>query len=655
MTTAKELLADPLFAVPVHGDDVLQKDISLSRWTLNEKKLSADITKACNEADLELTIKGASTLTMSIDDQHLKLLNSGMFHEQTVARYEGLAFRLVKIGFSGSQIDLEFEDDEVFKMRKFKKPRKAVRGKVTRAQFARTIFMETKAGKFICPELNEKQPIKGAPTKPGKSKTTEVKKSVAKTSERKKQETKAPGFAPSEKFTIKGVQADKDQRKIAETILDVAYKMDVPYKIMLAEVIAAIQESVMRNLAGGDGTSSGVFQQTEGNGWGTAADRRNPAKAARMFLDAAVKYVKSHPSASAPAIAQGVQKSAYPSAYSQWVKEGKKIVKLYLNGAGKSDSGSGGGKGDGTQNVKKVKIKPYLYTRGAPGGPVGEDTWACLQRLSSEVNWRCFVYRGDCNFVSDQRLMQAKPLATWGPYSPGVLEIPSFDIDVGKKVSELDMVVLATKWQVPPGSVVNITGLGPANGRWLVESVKRSLFGQEAEIHLIQPLPKLPEPPNEVVVITQAKKPAKGDGGGDNSKDDDEFSGVPDFIKKMYKKAWEIDAKNYDYVGGGGHNSFAGPYDCSGFASAVFHAGGKLSSPKTTYGLDDIGQTGKGKYLTWYVHNVSDAMSSHVYLVFNMPGKGKELFEAGGSGGKTGKHPMRPPKSGYYPHHFPNS
>jgi 3D (Asp-Asp-Asp) domain-containing protein len=63
----------------------------------------------------------------------------------------------------------------------------------------------------------------------------------------------------------------------------------------------------------------------------------------------------------------------------------------------------------------------------------------------------------------------------------------------------------------------------------------------------------------------------------------------------MVAKANQIDAQQYPYLWGGGHNaSFSGPYDCSGAVSAVLHAGGLLGAPRVSGDLMNYGKAGPG-------------------------------------------------------------
>lgn len=84
-------------------------------------------------------------------------------------------------------------------------------------------------------------------------------------------------------------------------------------------VMTALQESGMRNLDYGHGSSLGYFQQTDNGAWGTPSDRMDPAKSLGMFLDAAqgFKGQYSNTAGGLGAWAQAVQASAYPDAYTK--------------------------------------------------------------------------------------------------------------------------------------------------------------------------------------------------------------------------------------------------------------------------------------------------------------------------------------------------
>ena len=111
----------------------------------------------------------------------------------------------------------------------------------------------------------------------------------------------------------------------------------------------------------------------------------------------------------------------------------------------------------------------------------------------------------------------------------------------------------------------------------------------------------------------------------------------PDAVARldaMVKQADSLLGK--PYVWGGGHDGW-GPqpgYDCSGFVSAVLHAGGFLKEPCDT--TDLVGQpgieNGPGRLVTIFDRNVPDSGGAgHVIICIN-----GQFWESGGERGPWG-------------------
>ena len=103
-------------------------------------------------------------------------------------------------------------------------------------------------------------------------------------------------------------------------------------------------------------------------------------------------------------------------------------------------------------------------------------------------------------------------------------------------------------------------------------------------------------------------------------------------VQAMVNEADSLVGKPYVY--GGGHAGW-GPqagYDCSGFVSAVLHAGGYLSSPQDTVTLpSQAGMvSGPGQYVTVY-DRALPGQSGHVIIDIN-----GQFYESGGSHGTWG-------------------
>src|SRR4029077_9490095 len=103
-------------------------------------------------------------------------------------------------------------------------------------------------------------------------------------------------------------------------------------------------------------------------------------------------------------------------------------------------------------------------------------------------------------------------------------------------------------------------------------------------------------------------------------------------VAAMVNEANSLVGKPYVY--GGGHSGW-GPqtgYDCSGFVSAVLHAGGYLTSPVDTTALpSQPGMvSGPGQYVTVYDRALS-GQNGHVIIEIN-----GQFYESGGMHGAWG-------------------
>jgi peptidoglycan DL-endopeptidase CwlO len=103
-------------------------------------------------------------------------------------------------------------------------------------------------------------------------------------------------------------------------------------------------------------------------------------------------------------------------------------------------------------------------------------------------------------------------------------------------------------------------------------------------------------------------------------------------VQSMVQEANSLLGK--PYVWGGGHNNF-GPqsgYDCSGFVSAVLHAGGYLTSPQDTETLPSAAgiESGPGQYVTIY-DRTTPGQEGHVIMSID-----GQFYESGGQSGTWG-------------------
>lgn len=107
-----------------------------------------------------------------------------------------------------------------------------------------------------------------------------------------------------------------EQARNAATVAAVATRRGLPPYAATIGIATAMQESRLRNLAGGDRDSVGLFQQRPSQGWGTVAQIRNPVYATGKFYDGLVT-VPGWQTLPLTEAAQQVQRSAAPHAYAQ--------------------------------------------------------------------------------------------------------------------------------------------------------------------------------------------------------------------------------------------------------------------------------------------------------------------------------------------------
>jgi cell wall-associated NlpC family hydrolase len=124
-------------------------------------------------------------------------------------------------------------------------------------------------------------------------------------------------------------------------------------------------------------------------------------------------------------------------------------------------------------------------------------------------------------------------------------------------------------------------------------------------------------------------------------------------VNAMVNEANSLLGKPYVYGGGHGGWGPSSGYDCSGFVSAVLHAGGYLSQPVDTTALPAQPgiEAGPGQYVTIF-DRALPGQSGHVIIDIN-----GQFYESGGSagawGGGGGVEKIGQPSAAYLAN-FPN-
>lgn len=606
--------------------------------------IDARLDGAIQDGNIESTTLGAPTLTLSVLDPDGETLNSGLFDRRIDLVLDNVPFRLVQVSRQEDDLlSLEFEHRLCSWLREHDTPRKASRGTKTRAEFAYSLVLEVKKEHvvFISPDMHKKQPRAAA--------------AVSSSSRKGRDGRKAPGFSDNATgLTVKGLKATRSQLKEADKILGVAAALNASPLATKAMVCAAIGESHLapiRNQGNPPSPYWGVFQGNM-HVW----SRTDTEGMAESFLKGgkgfqqggAMALAKRRPPLAAGAIAYMVEGdlsnfggnvAAATAFYQKWGEEADKLIDAW-----RGASSGGLSSSDAAQGSAK-----FEFTRGAVHkGDAKEDSWVALQRLASDVRWRCFIDgRNVLYFVSDEQLMRSRPLYLVDRQTQAVKNV-TFDMEVGRrtviykgrrqrKPSEAIMRVRMGRWAAPPGSIVELADYGLADGRWIVDSMSRGIFDSEAEVHLRQPQKALPEP--------AATRTSGGDPGSDSSASSASRPGGPkgssSSVDKVYAKALEIHRRNLPY-GPGGHGQIwgqadqASSLDCSSSTSLALNAGGFMSAvrgPVVSDWFRTWGQPGQGKYMTVWVHPGAGP-NGHVWIQFH--GRNAKRFDTSpwGSGGR---------------------
>lgn len=491
---------------------LLKTDLSATGFKLVTKGRTFKLDESVIGGDINRTIDGASTLSIIISDRAGYVRNSGMLGSEIDIKVDGLWFRLVKVGKSGNDLTLTFESREVAILRTYNNRRVAGWDKMSRTRFAEILMKEspqTRLIPFVCPELKKGKKIK---TEDDRLVDREygfgVRRAKAPMGVRRAEDG-STGNIPDQSLTVKREVATPTQQANIEQVLDVGLRTisivnKHRRKIMVSAIMTGTQESSCNNLPFGHLDSVGFFQQRPSQGWGTKEQCMDLNHAATEYFTRAIEADSRDPSMEYAELCQAVQISAFPDAYRQWRNEAERWVSAYGMVGGDYDDDSSTAAANLMSDWESDATE-FQFMRGHPSTDgsgrkkwVKEDTWACLQRLASEVQWRSFEVSGAIYFISEPQLFKSAPRARISETSEGVDWI-DFDYDVGKKTSTLTIIGRADRWAAPPGTVVEIFNNGPVNGRWLVSEIRRPIFSSDVTITCKKPRAKLPEPTRDEI------------------------------------------------------------------------------------------------------------------------------------------------------------
>lgn len=420
-------------------------------------------------------------------------------------------------------------------------------------------------------------------------------------------------------LTVKRAPANAHQQEMGKLIVQITRGRGGDQESCAGAVATAIQESGLSNISHGDRDSVGLYQQRPSQGWGTVAQIRDPNYAINKFLDKFLSFRQrgmgwlqaSHQT----------QKSGHPNAPAQWYSEGMAFANGVTGSADAGGSGAGG-----------FRIKPYEFSRGSADKP--ETSWDCMGRLAEEVKWRRFMSRGELWYASENWMFEKQDWHyRFTEEAPGILKL-SFKFETRSDASEMNVTVIAGRYAIVPGMIIRVAEQGPADGDWIVKTVRRSWQEPTAEIQLARKQPKLPEPAPETENIAVGDSGQAGSTGGRSG--------------SVYEASEKASAKNWSYSQPRRNQQEQGYADCSSGVTWVLREAG-IETPPSSGGNAPVsgmylnwGQPGTGQDYTVWTNN------GHIWIQHH--GKAHWRFDTGGgSGGKNWGTPRS--TGGFTPRH----
>jgi cell wall-associated NlpC family hydrolase len=163
-----------------------------------------------------------------------------------------------------------------------------------------------------------------------------------------------------------------DQLANASTIVAVGKQMNIPSQGWVVAIAAAMQESSLRNVNGGDRDSLGLFQERPSQGWGTPAQIMDPVYSSQQFYRH-LAAVPGWQQMSVNDAAQAVERSGYPDAYAQHEQAAIQVVDAVQGASCASGNGGVPPSDPRAQTVINAALSevgvPYAWGGGTAAGP----------------------------------------------------------------------------------------------------------------------------------------------------------------------------------------------------------------------------------------------------------------------------------------------
>jgi hypothetical protein len=477
------------------------------------KTVKTDIRPAVIDAVFEDSIDKSNTFTLTVHDPDWELLNTGALQERidlNPGKIKNLWYRLDSVQVNDNELTLVFSTRNAVFLSYHRKPFKANRKHVTRAEFILTILRKVHTVKipYHIPQLHVVQPL---------SKRTETQIEAL--------HHRHPGFTASDKLTVKHHPANQIQRDCISEVIRAGLDDQAPGPVIVAAIMCVIGESAANTDT--KGSYTGAFQQDSswpatGNVYKDARGNGKLNTRKGGFYGIAIPQYRKNPNVDLGYFIQTVQAAFGPSnvgyagGMDRWRDEAEHAYHAYNGTEEGPDPGSG----------QVEVIASYEFIVGQPPGHgegIYRETYlAAIYRLADVVNWSFFWVRDTAYYMSQEDLFKSKARARLRRGVHGV-ESVNFEWDRGKKFTEMTLQVRMDRWVCPIGTTVMFDEGGPAEGKWLVTNIRRSMFDELGEITLSKPIKEKNEP-----IEKTTKNVATGGGAGGST------GNVPDTMDWAY-------------------------------------------------------------------------------------------------------------------------
>ena len=122
----------------------------------------------------------------------------------------------------------------------------------------------------------------------------------------------------------------------------------------------------------------------------------------------------------------------------------------------------------------------------------GETLWTAMSRIAREVNWRCCTVANRLLIGSDEWLMSRTIPVRLTEDTPGIDTIdPRAQVGVPAQTATIQ--AHTRLWGLPPTMAIELEGMGPDDGVWMITEVRRSPDSRLTTASIVRPQAELPE------------------------------------------------------------------------------------------------------------------------------------------------------------------